>query len=60
MNEEASVRESLVGNFMGCHPLTVVEALVIWSHLPDCPAPVAEDLRKLDKHLQHCKEFKTS
>ena len=57
MEEEASARGSLVGDFVGCHPLTVVEALVIWSYLPDCPISVAEDLRKLDKHLQHCTEF---
>ena len=37
INEEPSARGGLVRNFMGCNPYTVVEALVIWAKLEDCP-----------------------
>ena len=57
MDEEPSARGSLVRNFMGCNPYTVVEALVIWAQLADCPAEISKELNKLNKHLQHCAEF---
>jgi len=54
---EDSTRVSHVRNFIGSHPLTVAEALVIWAQLEDCPPCLRERLDSLRSELQHCEEF---
>jgi hypothetical protein len=57
---EDSARTSHVRNFIGSHPLTVAEALVIWAQLEDCPPYLRERLDSLRSELQHCEEFTES
>lgn len=54
---EDSTRCELVRNFIGCHPYTVAESLVIWAQLPDCPSDVSNILDQLRDTLSHCPEF---
>lgn len=58
INNEKSARSSLVRSFLGCHSLTVAEALVIWAQLEDCPHCLRETLDSLRKELGHLPEFK--
>lgn len=57
---EDSTRISHVRNFIGSHPLTVAEALVIWAQLEDCPPCLRGRLDSLRSELQHCEEFSLS
>lgn len=58
INNEKSARSSLVRSFLGCHPLDVAEALVIWAQLEDCPFYLRETLDSLRKELDHLPEFR--
>lgn len=58
INNEKSARSSLVRSFLGCHPMTVAEALVIWAQLEDCPPCLRKTLDSLRKELDHLPEFK--
>jgi hypothetical protein len=56
-NEEGTARAHLLSAFHGSHPYSVVEALVIWAQLPDCPPKIADRLESLRELLTHCPEF---
>lgn len=56
--EDHTARSILLSHFHASHPLSVVEALVIWAQLPDCPPKLADRLDELRDMLQHVPEFR--
>lgn len=51
-------RATLVRQFHRCHPMTVVEALVIWAQLPDCPPKISDKLETLREEINYLPEFR--
>ena len=57
MDNEVSSRTALVEHFFGLPYTTVLEALVIWSKLPDCPSQISKVIGPMREHLKHFPEF---
>lgn len=56
-DEPDSSRSELTKYFCGLHPCTVVEALVMWAELNDCPPKIGAVLKPLREQISYLPEF---
>jgi len=57
LEDREDSRTKLISQFIGRHPMSVVESLVIWSYIEDCPPDVRPFLRKLEPLLHYLEEY---